>query len=60
VCGIPHLAGLFSFCSHAYFVFSKDPKAIPWGSIGVDVVIEASGFFTTKDGASGHLAGAWF
>lgn len=34
----------------------KDPEALPWGDMGVDVVIEATGFFTDKDGASKHLA----
>lgn len=36
---------------------TKDPKTIPWGSLGAEVVIESSGFFTTKEGASGHIAG---
>lgn len=37
----------------------KDPAALPWGDLGVDVVIESTGFFTDKEGASGHLkAGA--
>ena len=37
----------------------KDPSQIPWGSHGVDVVIESTGFFTDKDKATAHLtAGA--
>lgn len=37
----------------------KDPTALPWGEMGVDVVIESTGFFTDKDGAAKHLtAGA--
>lgn len=37
----------------------KDPAALPWGDLGVDVVIESTGFFTDKDGAGKHLtAGA--
>ncbi len=37
-------------------VFSeKDPGAIPWGSVGVDVVIEATGFFTDKAKAEAHI-----
>src|SRR3954470_880125 len=37
----------------------KDPAQIPWGSHGVDVVIESTGFFTDKDKAAAHLkAGA--
>ena len=41
-------------------VFSeKDPAKIPWGDMGVDVVIEATGLFTKRDDAANHLeAGA--
>ncbi len=41
-------------------VFSeKDPAGLPWGELGVDVVIEATGHFRTREGASKHLtAGA--
>ena len=36
-----------------------DPAALPWGELGVDVVIESTGHFTTREGASKHLqAGA--
>jgi glyceraldehyde 3-phosphate dehydrogenase len=37
----------------------KDPSQIPWGSHGVDVVLECTGFFTDKEKAEGHIkAGA--
>ena len=37
----------------------KDPSLLPWGDMGVDVVIESTGRFTDKDGAGLHLkAGA--
>lgn len=37
----------------------KDPAALPWKKLGVDVVIESTGFFTHKADASKHLtAGA--
>ena len=37
----------------------RDPAALPWGDLGVDVVIESTGFFTKADQASKHLtAGA--
>ena len=37
----------------------RDPKALPWGSLGVDLVIESTGFFTDRDKAAAHLeAGA--
>src|SRR5579862_6282996 len=35
----------------------RDPAQIPWGSLGVDVVLESTGFFTSKDKASAHLKG---
>jgi glyceraldehyde 3-phosphate dehydrogenase (phosphorylating) len=37
----------------------KDPAALPWGDLGVDVVVESTGLFTDREGASQHLeAGA--
>ena len=37
----------------------RDPKDLPWGDLGVDVVIESTGFFTDRDKAAAHLdAGA--
>ena len=37
----------------------RDPGALPWGDLGVDVVIESTGFFTKREGAQKHLdAGA--
>ena len=37
----------------------RDPAALPWGDLGVDVVVESTGFFTDRDGAQKHLdAGA--
>ncbi len=37
----------------------REPEKLPWGSLGVDVVIESTGRFTTRDGAAQHLtAGA--
>jgi glyceraldehyde 3-phosphate dehydrogenase len=37
----------------------RDPSALPWASIGVDVAMECTGLFTSKDKASAHLtAGA--
>jgi glyceraldehyde 3-phosphate dehydrogenase len=34
----------------------KDPGALPWGDLNVDVVIESTGIFTDKDGASKHIS----
>jgi glyceraldehyde 3-phosphate dehydrogenase (phosphorylating) len=37
----------------------RSPSALPWAELGVDVVIESSGHFTTRDAAAAHLdAGA--
>ena len=37
----------------------RDPAALPWGDLGVDVVLESTGFFTSREGAQKHLdAGA--
>src|SRR6476620_11990122 len=37
----------------------RDPANLPWGDLEVDVVIESTGFFTSRDGAQKHLdAGA--
>jgi glyceraldehyde 3-phosphate dehydrogenase len=35
----------------------RDPAQIPWASVGVDVVLECTGFFTTKADASKHIQG---
>jgi glyceraldehyde 3-phosphate dehydrogenase len=34
----------------------KDPAALPWGDLDVDVVLESTGIFTDREGASKHLA----
>jgi len=34
----------------------RDPAALPWDDLGVDVVIESTGFFTKRDDAAKHLA----
>lgn len=41
-------------------VFSeRDPAALPWGDLGIDVVLECTGIFTSKEAAGKHLeAGA--
>jgi glyceraldehyde 3-phosphate dehydrogenase len=37
----------------------RDPAALPWGDLGVDVVLESTGFFTDREGAQKHVhAGA--
>ena len=37
----------------------RDPAGLPWGDLGVDLVVESTGFFTKREGAEKHLeAGA--
>jgi glyceraldehyde 3-phosphate dehydrogenase len=36
---------------------NRNPAELPWKDLGVDVVMECTGFFTTKEKASAHLAG---
>jgi glyceraldehyde 3-phosphate dehydrogenase len=35
----------------------RDPSKLPWGELGVDIVLECTGIFTSKEKASAHLAG---
>ncbi|GGR45448.1 glyceraldehyde-3-phosphate dehydrogenase [Deinococcus seoulensis] len=35
----------------------RDPAAIKWGEMGVDIVIESTGIFTTREGAGKHIEG---
>jgi glyceraldehyde 3-phosphate dehydrogenase len=35
----------------------RDPANLPWGDLGVDVVVESTGFFTKAEAAKAHLAG---
>jgi glyceraldehyde 3-phosphate dehydrogenase len=35
----------------------REPSLIPWGDVGVDVVVESSGKFTSREAAAGHLEG---
>jgi glyceraldehyde 3-phosphate dehydrogenase len=46
--------------SHAIKAFSeKDPAALPWGDLGVDIVVESTGIFTDAEKAAAHrTAGA--
>ncbi|HTI13593.1 MAG TPA: type I glyceraldehyde-3-phosphate dehydrogenase [Dictyobacter sp.] len=38
-------------------IAQRDPAQIPWGDLGVDLVIESTGFFTDAHKASAHIAG---
>ena len=52
--GILHAAG-----EEIRMFSERDPTALPWGELGVDVVLESTGFFTDRQGAQKHIdAGA--
>ena len=52
--GVLHAAG-----EEVKMLTERDPAALPWGKLGVDVVLESTGFFTAREGAQKHLdAGA--
>jgi glyceraldehyde 3-phosphate dehydrogenase len=49
--GVLHAAG-----EEVKMFSERDPAALPWGDLGVDVVLESTGFFTDREGAQKHLA----
>jgi glyceraldehyde 3-phosphate dehydrogenase (phosphorylating) len=50
--------GKLTVGSHELQLLSeRAPGSLPWGDLGVDVVIESTGFFTDRDGAAKHLEG---
>jgi glyceraldehyde 3-phosphate dehydrogenase len=52
--GVLHAAG-----QQIKLLSERDPAQMPWGSLGVDIVVESTGFFTNREGAQKHLdAGA--
>ena len=57
---VEHGDGEISVDGKSFEVLSeRDPTALPWADRGVDVVIESTGLFTDREGASQHLtAGA--
>jgi glyceraldehyde 3-phosphate dehydrogenase len=53
---IGHTANGITIDGRELRVFSNpDPAEIPWGDLGVEIVVESSGRFTSKDKASRHL-----
>jgi glyceraldehyde 3-phosphate dehydrogenase len=57
---ISHADGEIAVDGNSFSILSeREPAALPWRELGVDVVIESTGFFTARDGAALHLeAGA--
>ena len=53
-------AGVLKAAGHEIqLLVERDPAAMPWSELGVDVVLESTGFFTKREGAQKHLdAGA--
>ncbi|HCH34829.1 MAG: Glyceraldehyde-3-phosphate dehydrogenase, type I [Candidatus Saccharibacteria bacterium GW2011_GWC2_48_9] len=42
---------------HIKVLAERDPSVLPWGDLGVELVIESTGFFTDKEGAEKHIVG---
>ncbi|WP_035386948.1 type I glyceraldehyde-3-phosphate dehydrogenase [Ferrimonas senticii] len=57
---VEHEQGAITINGDRIQTFSeRDPAALPWADLGVDVVFECTGIFTTKESASKHIhAGA--
>ena len=48
--------GVIKAGKHELKVLSeKDPAALPWGELDIDLVIESTGFFTDREGAQKHI-----
>ena len=41
---------------HFKVLSERNPAALPWGALGVDIVVESTGLFTKRDDAAKHLA----
>ena len=55
---VEHADGVLRAAGEEVKILSeRDPAALPWGDLGVDVVVESTGIFTDREGASKHLAG---
>ena len=57
---VSHTDDSITVAGHTVAVFAeRDPKALPWKDLGVDVVVESTGIFTDRESASAHIdAGA--
>ena len=53
----PHKDGISVDGDVLKVLSERDPKKLPWGELGVDLVIESTGIFTKRDTAAYHLEG---
>ncbi|MEV6806032.1 type I glyceraldehyde-3-phosphate dehydrogenase [Streptomyces sp. NPDC017248] len=55
---VSHTADTITVDGHTIKVLSeRNPADIPWGELGVDIVIESTGIFTKREDAAKHIAG---
>jgi len=55
---VTHTADTITVDGHTIKVLSeRNPSDIPWGELGVDIVIESTGIFTTGETAGQHITG---
>ncbi|EPD57872.1 MULTISPECIES: type I glyceraldehyde-3-phosphate dehydrogenase [unclassified Streptomyces] len=55
---VSHTADTITVDGHTIKVLSeRNPADIPWGQLGVDIVVESTGIFTKKEDAAKHIAG---
>ncbi|MFC7306586.1 type I glyceraldehyde-3-phosphate dehydrogenase [Streptomyces monticola] len=55
---VTHTEDTITVDGHTIKVLSeRNPADIPWGQLGVDIVIESTGIFTKKEDAAKHIAG---
>jgi glyceraldehyde 3-phosphate dehydrogenase len=55
---VSHTEDTITVGTHTIKVLSeRDPAQLPWGELGVDVVVESTGIFTKREDAAKHIAG---
>ena len=45
----------FQICLAACAARKRNPADLPWGDLGVDIVLESTGFFTSANAARAHI-----
>jgi len=54
---IPTPNGLSIDGKEVQVLAERDPANLPWGKLGIDIVVESTGIFTDAEKAAGHLTG---